>query len=431
MSQTSPDARFLRAAQQCRTHDIERLFVFGELVRSVSELIHALQRERGASAIAVGSRGARFQDRVSAQVEQCRVLERDVRARLERIDEKLDGMSFGARFYVRGALAFRALDRLAGLREQIGALSIAPQDAVKAFSDIIGSLLAIGFEVADIATDPEISRALIALANFAQGKEYAGQERATAGGAFSLGRFEVSDQQRLRHLMVAQDQAFRIFSEFAQPSYVEALQQLLQTRDAMEVKRMRKVALGREPASEAPLVYADAWFGHSTARIDAMKNVEAQMTADLSALCTAKLLRSRTSAANSQEEQANEIGATVPVAMLISDANPGFSDLGLTAGVGLYTLDGALPKPMRSIMDVIYAQSRRLNDINHQLESARAALAERKAIERAKGLLMASRRLSEKQAYDLMREAAMNQNKRIYEIAEAIVSMAEILKAPI
>lgn len=86
---------------------------------------------------------------------------------------------------------------------------------------------------------------------------------------------------------------------------------------------------------------------------------------------------------------------------------------------------------MRSIMEVIHAQSRRLNDVSHQLESARAALAERKAIERAKGLLMASRKLSEKQAYELMRETAMTQNKRIYEIAEAIISMADILKSSI
>jgi AmiR/NasT family two-component response regulator len=83
---------------------------------------------------------------------------------------------------------------------------------------------------------------------------------------------------------------------------------------------------------------------------------------------------------------------------------------------------------MHSIMDVIHAQSRRLKDVSDELQSARAALMERKSIERAKGLLMLNRRLTEKQAYELMRQSAMNQNKRIYEIAEAIISMADILQ---
>jgi len=84
---------------------------------------------------------------------------------------------------------------------------------------------------------------------------------------------------------------------------------------------------------------------------------------------------------------------------------------------------------MRSILNVIQAQSRRIDDVCAQLESARAALGERKVIDRAKGLLMSSRKLSEQAAYALMRETAMRQNKRIVDIAESIVSMADILKA--
>ena len=50
------------------------------------------------------------------------------------------------------------------------ALALAPQDAVKAFTDVIALLLAVGFEAADIAADPETSRALIALVNFRSGQ---------------------------------------------------------------------------------------------------------------------------------------------------------------------------------------------------------------------------------------------------------------------
>lgn len=425
----NPAARFLRSAKLCRTRDLEQLLILGQLVKSVSELIHALQRERGASSIYLGSNGDRFTERLAAQVAECQELERIVRERLQHIDQQLDRMSCGARFYTRVALAFRALDTLTSTRQQIASVVMAPQDAVKAFTDIIGCLLAVGFEVADIAADPDISRALVALVNFAQGKEYAGQERATAAAAFSRGQFQADEQRRLRHLIAAQEQAFGMFAEFSEPAQVAAFHDVLSGRDSVEVKRMRGIALGRQNIDELLGATADAWFEHTTRRIDAMKTIEDRMAADLGLQCAAKLAESRDSPAGATLEHADDITATAAVAMLVTDVNPAANNLGLDGGIGLFTLDGALPRPMRSILDVIQRQSRRLDDVSQQLESARSALTERKVIERAKGLLMKSRRLPEKEAYALMRQTAMNQNKRIFEIAEAITSMADILKA--
>jgi hypothetical protein len=412
----------MRAAQACRIRDLQRLIILGELVGGLSELIHGLQRERGASSILLGSHGASFQECLSEQVTHCQALERDVRERLNCVDQQLEGMSFGARFYLCGAFALRALDLLDTLRQKIRSLTIAPEAALKVLTDVIASLLAVHFEVADIAADPQVSRALIALANLAQGKEYAGQERATMGAAFSSGRIEPGAQQRLRHLIALQDHAFRIFGEFAAPLHAAALQGVQQAADALEVKRLRKIALSREPTSIQPESMADGWFRHSTARIDAMKQVEERLAAELRQQCAAKLREANEYTAAPMELVAAATSGGAPVAMLVPDV--------LTGGVGLYTLDGTLPKPMRSILDVVHAQSKQLSDVNQQLASARAALAERKTIERAKGLLMKSRRLSEKQAYDLMRETAMNQNKRVFDIAEAIISMADILHSP-
>lgn len=424
----NPAARFLRSAKLCRIRDLEQLSVLGVLVKSISELIHGLQRERGASSIVLGSNGAQFTDRLAVQIADCRELERIVRERLEHIDEKLDRMSSGARFYTHVVHAFRALDTLPSTREQIGALTLAPQDAVKVFTDIIGCLLAVGFEVASIAADPTISRALIALVNFAQGKEYAGQERATVGAAISRGQFHDVDQRRLRHLVVAQEQAFRIFCEFSNPAHIASFHEVLGDRHSAEVKRMRKIALGREQVGELLMVTADTWFEHTTRRIDAMKTIEEQVAGDLERLCVVKLIEARNHSEREDADPVVDVTATAPVAMLVTDVDPAANNLGVDGGVGLYTLDGAPPKPMRSILDVIQAQSRRIDDVSHQLESARTALTERKVIERAKGLLMNSRRVSEKEAYAMMRQAAMNENKRIFEIAEAIVSMADLLR---
>jgi AmiR/NasT family two-component response regulator len=425
----TPAARFLRSATLCRTRDLEQLLILGELVKDISELIHALQKERGVASIYLGSNGAQFADRLAARIAECQALEKAVRERLAHVDEKLDRMSSGARFYTRVALAFRALDMLPGTREQIASLALAPQDAVKTFTEIIGCLLAVGFEVADIAADPTISRALVALANFSQGKEYAGQERATAGGPFSRGHFLAADQRRLQYLVAAQDRAFRIFSEFADPLHITALHTIFTDHASTEVERMRTVALSGRRLSEPADVIANAWFEQTTRRIDLMKTIEDQLAVDLGRLCDVKLAAARNNSERANLDCADDITATAPVAMLMTDVDPALNNLELGGGVGLYTLDGELPKPMRSIIDVLQAQSRRIHDVNNQLASARVDLIERKVIERAKGLLMKSRRLSEKEAYALIRETAMNQNKRIFEVAEAVVSTAEILKA--
>lgn len=62
-----------------------------------------------------------------------------------------------------------------------------------------------------------------------------------------------------------------------------------------------------------------------------------------------------------------------------------------------------------------------------ELDTVRASLNERKLIERAKGILMAHRQLSEADAHKLLRQTAMNQNRRLGDVAEAVLAMADIL----
>jgi hypothetical protein len=411
-------ARFLRAARLCRTRDLEQLSILGELVRRLSELIHVLQKERGAASIFLGSNGAQFAERLARRVAESHALELTVRERLEHLDETPDRMSSGARLYTRVGLALHALDSLPMLRKQIAALGIAPQDSVRAFTLLIGRLLAVGFEVGDIAADPVVCKVLVALVNLAQAKEYAGQERATVGAALSSGTFEDCDRQRMQQLSDAQDEALRIFIEFADGTHIDAFNALLAGRDTQQVVQLRR-SISQAPRQESSGPSADAWYRHTTRRIDALHRLEDALSRQLGRLCSLKLKEARKSGADDAAGHTDDILPTGPVGVLLADA----------AGIGVYTLENPGPKPMRSILYVIQAQARRIDDVSAQLESARAALGERKVIDRAKGLLMSNRNLSEEDAYTLMRETAMRQNKRIVDIAESIVSMADILKA--
>ena len=274
-------ARFLRSARLCRARDLKLLSILSDLVKGISELIHALQKERGASSIYLGSNGVQFADRLVARVAESRSLEARVRDHLEHMDEKLGPMSCSARFFTRVAYAFRALDSLPRTREQVVALVPAPQDAVKAFTDVIALLLAVGFEAADTAADPETSRALIALVNFAQGKEYAGQERATAGAALSRGQFDAADRRHVRHLEAAQERAFKIFSEFADPRHLAMFLELNSSVETAQFKQLRASAFGQDLSGGPPAVTADAWYEATTRRIDAMRVIEDCVAADL------------------------------------------------------------------------------------------------------------------------------------------------------
>lgn len=81
----------------------------------------------------------------------------------------------------------------------------------------------------------------------------------------------------------------------------------------------------------------------------------------------------------------------------------------------------------RSILELVHEQALRLQQIGDELDTVRASLHERKLVERAKGLLMAHRQLSEHEAHKALRQMAMNQNRRLLDVAQTVLAMAEIL----
>jgi AmiR/NasT family two-component response regulator len=405
----NPGSRFLELAQKCRVRDLQQLVILGGLVRALGAFIHALQKERGASSIYAGSNGKDFGGKLRARVAECRMFESAARAQIGRIDQQLEHAGNGLRFFGRMAAALVAWDNLEPARDSVVALQFSPQQAVKYFSDLIASLLAVSFEAADVAADPAISRALIALVNFAQGKEYAGQERAVAGGAFSSGQWLPHSRERMMQLLAAQERAFHIFTEFATPAQVTAFKACDADSSTREVQELRRLALdSNDTASPSPQLSA-RWYEATTRRIDRMRLIEDEIAHELEALCSSKLAEALLQL--HEPALGRELPASTAMTVLMTDPQN---------AADLY--------PVRSILDVVQAQSRRIDSINTELESARAALAERKVIERAKGLLMRSRRLSEKEAYSLLRQTAMNQNKRLFEIAEAVISMEDLLR---
>ncbi|MFD1626967.1 ANTAR domain-containing response regulator [Azospirillum griseum] len=117
-----------------------------------------------------------------------------------------------------------------------------------------------------------------------------------------------------------------------------------------------------------------------------------------------------------------------PVALLIGEEDRPLMARAIRAGVSLYAVDGLSAKLIRSIINTVTGHFDRYRAVNEELERSRAALNDRKVIERAKGLLMAHRDLTEDQAYKALRKMAMDQNKRLVEVAGAVLDLADLLK---
>jgi len=116
-----------------------------------------------------------------------------------------------------------------------------------------------------------------------------------------------------------------------------------------------------------------------------------------------------------------------PILVFTRDSKESSIDAAVKAGASAYVVDCADPDRLSSLLDVALARFREQNRMKKELSDTKKALQERKHIEKAKGIIMKQKNISEDQAYSAMRKLSMNHNKRIGEIAGQIISAAEVL----
>lgn len=117
-----------------------------------------------------------------------------------------------------------------------------------------------------------------------------------------------------------------------------------------------------------------------------------------------------------------------PIAMFVDQSDRSAITAAIDAGVSAYIVGGLQKERVKSILDVCISRFNAMARLQDELERTKSALEERKIIDRAKGILMRAKALSEDEAYRLMRKTAMNEKKKIAEIAQSVVTAAELLK---
>jgi len=117
-----------------------------------------------------------------------------------------------------------------------------------------------------------------------------------------------------------------------------------------------------------------------------------------------------------------------PVAMFVDQSDSASIEAAVDAGVSAYIVDGLKKERMKHILDLCISRFNAFSRLQNELDRTRTVLEERKVIDRAKGILMKAKNLTEEEAYALLRKTAMNENKKIAEVAQSVIVAAELLK---
>lgn len=116
-----------------------------------------------------------------------------------------------------------------------------------------------------------------------------------------------------------------------------------------------------------------------------------------------------------------------PVAMFVDRSDEGLSAAAIEAGVSAYIVDGLHSNRVKPILDAAIARFRMFQRMRTELAETKKALEERKVIDRAKGMLMRAKGIGEDEAYALLRKTAMDQGRRVADVAQALVTAAGLL----
>ena len=384
---------WFRFARQQRRRQLEAGLQVGEWASQISHLVHMLQRERGASNIWLCSGGQLFVREVPFCIAQSDEQIAALRQRLALPDPIVNAAIAG-----RLACALWYLDALPALRSRIQARSIEPEAAMAQFSQSIGHLLSIVPEANDTLDDANLARALTALYSFMQGKELAGQERAIGAMGFTRGDFSDPLRQMLVDRIDGQQRCFGTFIALAAPELAAEFRE--QGEASREMEQLRRLACTRLPPDEETAGLAVRWFALQTQRLDKLRETEERLIAVLQQAAQAQLHQ------ETENNEPDEAAFSRWVQDHACQEEPAALD--------------------RHLLPLVRQQARQLETLTRQLASLQETLEERKVIDKAKSLLIRHQQLSEEQAWQQLRKLAMDQNKRMVEIARAMLSVADL-----
>lgn len=234
----------------------------------MNNVVHELQKERGASAGFLSSAGKKFSDTLNQQRTASDL-------QLKQLEEYLDSETNSFTKQVQQQVDFSRLD---SIRSQISQMTINTKKAVAYYTGLNNNLIRLISEFSTHANDNDVRNMLNSLVLFTSAKERSGIERAMLSAVFSKNEFNRFLQQKFLFVLAQQKALFKLFEDTASPSLKQNFQQIKASPSFNEVQKMRNIALKKQNNFG---VNADVWFKTITKKINKLKEMEEIITHSL------------------------------------------------------------------------------------------------------------------------------------------------------
>ncbi len=256
--------------------EMESVQTLAQLAVKVSALVHETQKERGATAGFLGSKGTKFVTELPAQ----RLNTDGKRSELKSYLADFDASAYSSEFQSQLSDALGRLEDLDSKRSAVSAMSIPAGKAIGYYTGMNGAFLGIIDRMTKLSDNGDVTRVIASYVNFLQGKERAGVERAVMSNTFARDSFGPGMFKKFGTLVSQQDTYASVFKSLASNEATQYFSDKMNGSAVGEVASMRKVAYAK--ANEGGFgIDAGVWFKTITAKINLLKDVENWLSDDL------------------------------------------------------------------------------------------------------------------------------------------------------
>jgi methyl-accepting chemotaxis protein len=246
---------------------------------SLTNLVHELQKERGASAGFIGSGG---KESLGRKVASQRTHTNTLKATFKKVMTGFNKTEYGMEFSGLLDKAMADLSRLDAVRSDVSDLKLNVGGMAKYYTGTITSMLKVVSHMALLSPDAAVTNSIAGYTSFLQAKERAGIERAIGAGGFSRGKFSPKMHQRFVSLIAEQKAFIAVFEQYATPDQRAFYNRQMQASEITKVLEMRKAAIGSAyKDSNLGTISATQWFDTITKKINRLKAVEDKLSTDL------------------------------------------------------------------------------------------------------------------------------------------------------
>ncbi len=212
------------------------------LTTKVSSLVHETQKERGATAGFIGSKGKKFKETLSKQRKLTNAKMKELKNFLSNNDTSIISKDL----VVVLDKSLKQLSNISNIRQKVSSFSISGKEAIGYYTKMNGLFLSIAAEVSKISSSPRITNQLVAYSNFLLSKERAGVERAVGANTLAKDAFGPGMRIKFNDLIAAQNSYMTNFLQYASLDARNFYKKTLVGNDVNEVNRIRKILLSSD-----------------------------------------------------------------------------------------------------------------------------------------------------------------------------------------